>query len=153
MNVFSARATSLATVALILIASLSLKASAQTSPGNLAGTSWQLVQFQGSDGTTRKPDDKTKYTVAFETGNRVSVRFDCNRGTGTWSSEAPGQLRFGNMAITQAACLSLGSLHDRIARDFMNLRTYVLKDGHLFLSLMANGGAYEFEPMTKTQTP
>ncbi len=27
------------------------------------------------------------------------------------------------------------------------VRSYVLKDGHLFLSLMADGGIYEYEPM------
>jgi hypothetical protein len=26
------------------------------------------------------------------------------------------------------------------------LRSYVMKDGHLFLALMADGGIYEFEP-------
>jgi hypothetical protein len=60
---------------------------ASTNIGNLGGTSWQLVKFQGSDDRTLTPDDKSKY-----------------------------------------------------------VRSYVIKDGHLFLSLMADGGAYEFEP-------
>jgi hypothetical protein len=30
----------------------------------------------------------------------------------------------------------------------LELRPVVIKDGHLFLSLMADGGIYEFEPMT-----
>jgi para-nitrobenzyl esterase len=29
------------------------------------------------------------------------------------------------------------------------IRSYVVRDGHLFLSLMADGGIYEFEPVTK----
>jgi para-nitrobenzyl esterase len=29
------------------------------------------------------------------------------------------------------------------------IRSYLIKDGHLFLSLMADGGIYEFEPVTK----
>jgi hypothetical protein len=32
----------------------------------LAGPSWQLVIFQGSDGTTLTPDDRPKYTIEFE---------------------------------------------------------------------------------------
>jgi membrane-bound inhibitor of C-type lysozyme len=40
-----------------------------------------------------------------------------------------------------------GSLNDRIARDLGYVRSYVMKDGHLFLSLMADGGIYEFEPV------
>jgi hypothetical protein len=36
----------------------------------------------------------------------------------------------------------------RIVKDWNFVRSYVIKDGHLFLSLMADGGIYEFEPMT-----
>ena len=38
-------------------------------------------------------------------------------------------------------------LTDRWTKDFMSVRSYVMKDGRLFLSLMADGGIYEFEPM------
>ena len=40
-----------------------------------------------------------------------------------------------------------GSLHDRIVKDREFVRSYILKDGHLFLALMADGGVYEFEPI------
>ena len=49
------------------------------------------------------------------------------------------------MAITRAMCPP-GSLHDRILKDREYVRSYVIKNGHLFLSLMADGGIYEFEP-------
>jgi para-nitrobenzyl esterase len=49
------------------------------------------------------------------------------------------------MAITRAMCPP-GSLHDRIVKQLPYIRSYVIKDGHLFLSLMADGGIYEFEP-------
>jgi heat shock protein HslJ len=39
-----------------------------------------------------------------------------------------------------------GSLHDRIVKQWPYVRSYVMKDGHLFVSLMADGGIYEFEP-------
>jgi len=39
-----------------------------------------------------------------------------------------------------------GSLHDRIIKHWEHVRSYAIKDGHLFLSLMADGGSYEFEP-------
>ena len=32
-------------------------------------------------------------------------------------------------------------------RKFSSIRSYVMKDGHLFLALMADGGIYEFEPL------
>jgi para-nitrobenzyl esterase len=40
-----------------------------------------------------------------------------------------------------------GSLHDHIVRQWGFVRSYTIKDGHLFLSLMADGGIYEFEPI------
>ena len=36
-------------------------------------------------------------------------------------------------------------MHDQIVKQWGNVRSYVIKDGHLFLSLMADGGIYEFE--------
>lgn len=40
-------------------------------------------------------------------------------------------------------------MHDQIVKQWANIRSYVIKDGHLFLSLMADGGIYEFEPIKK----
>ena len=44
-----------------------------------------------------------------------------------------------------------GSLHDQIVKQWENIRSYVMKDGHLFLALMADGGIYEFEPRASTK--
>ncbi|HWH46209.1 MAG TPA: META domain-containing protein [Burkholderiales bacterium] len=112
---------------------------------DLSGTAWQLVKFQGGDDTLLTPDDKSKYTLEFSAGGALSARIDCNRGRGTWKSSAKGQLEFGPMALTRAMCAA-GSLHDRMVKQLPYVRSYVLKDGHLFLSLMADGGIYEFEP-------
>jgi uncharacterized lipoprotein YbaY len=116
----------------------------------LIGTSWQLVKFQGSDDTTLTPDDRTKYTMAFGAGWRLTARIDCNRGSGSWKSSGPNQLQFGPLALTRAMCPP-GSLHDHIVKQLPNIRSYVTKDGHLFLSLMADGGIYEFEPVAKSK--
>jgi heat shock protein HslJ len=105
------------------------------------------VKFQGSDGTTLTPDDPTKYTIDFGREGAVSVRLDCNRGRGTWQTLGPGQLQFGPLALTRASCPP-GSLHDQIARQWSFIRGYVVRNGHLFLPLMADGGIYEFEPNT-----
>jgi heat shock protein HslJ len=119
-------------------------------PAGLDGTSWQLVKFQGGDGLTLKPDDKAKYTIAFGTDGRLSARIDCNRGRGTWKSSGPPQLEFGPLALTRAMCPP-GSLHDRMVKHWPYLRSYVMKDGHLFVSLMADGGIYEFEPASQKE--
>jgi heat shock protein HslJ len=117
---------------------------AQNSAG-LAGTAWQLVRFQGGDDLVRTPDDRSKYTVEFGADGRTAVRFDCNRGAGAWKSGGPAQIEFGPMATTRAACPP-GSLHDQLVKHWPSIRSYVIRDGHLFLALMADGGTYEFEP-------
>ena len=117
------------------------------SPSPLAGTSWQLVKVSGSDGKTEEPDDRSKYTVTFQPDGSVVARVDCNRGRGAWKSAGPNQLELGPLALTRAMCPP-GSMDARIAADWSTVRTYTLKDGHLFLSLMADGGTYEYEPVT-----
>ncbi|HEY6120105.1 MAG TPA: META domain-containing protein [Pyrinomonadaceae bacterium] len=119
----------------------------QNPPVDLGGTSWQLVKFQGSNDSTLTPDDRSKYTIALGTDGRVTARIDCNRGRGTWKSSGPNQIQFGPLALTRAMCPP-GSLHDQIAKHWNLVRSYIIKDGHLFLSLMADGGIYEFEPIT-----
>ena len=117
---------------------------------DLGGTSWQLVRFQGGDDETLMPDGNAKYTLVFGNDGSVSVRADCNRGRGTWKSTGANQLEFGLFAMTQAACPPT-PLNDRVARSWKYLRSYVIKDGHLFLSLMADGGNFEYEPLGQQQ--
>jgi len=121
-------------------------ATPQNTAAGLGGTSWQLVRFQGSDDKLLTPDDPAKYTIAFATDGSVSARIDCNRGRGTWKSSGPNQLQLGPLALTRAMCPP-GSLHDRMVKDWEFVRSYILKDGYLFLALMADGGIYEFEPI------
>jgi len=122
------------------------QSAAAAAPKGLGGTSWQLVQFQGGDDTILKPDDKSKYTLAFGTDGRVSARIDCNRGSGTWKSPDGVRLELGPLALTRAICPP-ESLHDRIVKDWAFVVSYIIKDGHLFLSLKADSGIYEYEPV------
>jgi putative lipoprotein len=110
----------------------------------LVGPVWRLVEFRGGDDTRLIPDDPAKYTLEFKPDGSVNARIDCNRGHGTWKSSGPS-LELGPLALTRMACPP-GSLHDRIVKHWSSIRSYVLKDGHLHLSLMADGGIYEFEP-------
>lgn len=115
-------------------------------PAGLAGTSWQLVRFQGGDDTVLTPDERSKYTLAFNADGALVGRIDCNRARGTWSSPEKGRLELGPMAVTRAMCPP-GSLHDRIVKQLPYVRSYLIRDGRLFLSLMADGGIYELEPI------
>ena len=133
--------------ALLLPIACSVRAPAPQNGGaDLGGTSWQLIKFQGSDDKMLTADDPVKYTIAFGTDGTVNARIDCNRGRGSWKSSGPNQLRFGPLALTRAMCPP-GSLYDRMVKDWEFVRSYILKNGHLFLALMADGGIYEFEPI------
>lgn len=139
-----------ATLLLILFSSGRAQTPTQSALSDLGGTSWQLVKFQGSDDKTLTPGDKRKYTIAFAGDGVVRLRLDCNRGHGTWKSLGANQLQFGPLAVTLAMC-SPAPFNDRIPKDWEYVRSYVLKDGHLFLSLMADAGTYEFEPLRPDQ--
>jgi heat shock protein HslJ len=110
---------------------------------SLTGSSWKLIKIAYSDDTTHTPPDPAKYTLAFLDSGRVSARIDCNRGNGTWKSEAPGKIAFGDMATTKVMCPP-GSLFDKVVRDLPHFTSYVIRDGKLFLSLKADGGIYEY---------
>lgn len=147
-------AGSLAYLAVLLawVCNVCAQTRAHLSPATLSGTSWQLVRFLGSDDKTLMPGERAKYTVAFGSDGSVSVRIDCNRGRGSWKSGGPNQLRFGPLALTRAMCPP-APLNERIPKDWASVRSYTFQNGHLFLSLMANGGIYEFEPLRETETP
>jgi para-nitrobenzyl esterase len=112
----------------------------------LAGTSWKLVKLQAGDETTLVPSDGSKYTVTFGRDGRVTARVDCNRGSSTWKSPRANELQFGSWSMTRAKCPP-GSLYERIVTEGANVRSYSIKDGHLFLSGMSAGGWYELEPL------
>jgi heat shock protein HslJ len=133
----------------IILAAFAFTGRAQTPSPNatsdLGGTSWRLVAFLAGDGTALTPEDSSKYTLAFDPAGQLSVRIDCNRGHATWTSAAANQLQFGPLALTRAMCPA-AALNDRLVKDWQYVRSYTLKDHHLFLSLMADGGTYEYEP-------
>ena len=136
------------TIALATTSSELISAAAQNSGGTkeLAGTSWKLVRLQAGDETTLVPGDGSKYTITFGRDGRVSARVDCNRGSSTWRSPRANELQFGSWSMTRAKCPP-GSLHDRIVTEGAAVRSYSIKDGHLFLSGMSAGGYYELEPL------
>ncbi len=134
-----------------VLSSLTSARGQRSSAGNpLSGTSWQLVKFQGPDERVFAPDDKSKYTITFNSNGKVVARVDCNRANSTWKATAKGKLEFGSWSRTSAKCGS-GSLHDQIVTEGAAVRNFTIKDGHLFLSGMEAGGYYELEPVPGKQ--
>jgi heat shock protein HslJ len=118
---------------------------ARAAAQGLSGTTWQLVRFHDSNGQVLTADDGSSYTVEFRTDDTVAVRVDCHRGRGTWVSRSASQLELGPLALTRATCPQT-PLNAQIAMQWTSIRSYALRDAHLFLLLGSNGGTYEFEP-------
>ena len=112
----------------------------------LEGTSWRLVRIQSMDDRVFTPDDRDKYTLDFGDDGRVAVRADCNRGSGAWHHEPPSGLTIGPVALTRMACPP-DSIEGRFAGNLDHVRSFVLRDGHLFLATMADGAILELEPI------
>jgi hypothetical protein len=91
------------------------------------------------------PADPSRYLVAFAAHGGFIARIDCNRGSRTWSCPQTGQLIFGELASPRAEC-EPGSLCELIIGQWSQVRSYVLREGHLFLALGAEG-VYEYEPL------
>ena len=111
----------------------------------LTGTRWQLVKITSPDDKEDSPGESPAYTLQFLADGTMRVQADCNLGNGSWTSTAPGQLEFGQIAATQALCPP-GSLHDRYLAQFPRVRGYLFEDGHLFLAT-ADDTKVEFKPM------
>ena len=116
------------------------------SRSELAGTTWRLVEIQSMDGQTYKPQGQSKYTIRFDKEGMAGLVVDCNQGSTTWKSTAPSELRFGESIVLTKMLCPRPSLDERFLRDLTYVRTYTMKDGHLYLSTMADGAIYEFEP-------
>lgn len=119
----------------------------------LAGTSWQLLSIQSmsDEQPTVQVETPDRYTLHFLDDGRANMRLNCNRGMGTYKctptdSGDSGQLSFGPIAMTRMFCPQ-PSLDERIARDLDFVRSYLLRGGNLYLSLMADGGIYEWQPL------
>ncbi len=120
---------------------------------DFAGTRWQLVAIQSMDdaqGSTKIPDP-SQFTLEFGQDGQAAFRLDCNRGTGNYTLNPAadgnsGSISFGPIAATRALCPP-PHLDERVARDMAHVRGYLLKEGKLYLSLMADGGIYEWAPL------
>lgn len=140
----------LALVAVAVLAGCAT-ATAPDARQGLAGTQWQLRSVTSMDdaqGRTVVPEPR-RYTLRFDANGNASLQLDCNRGFATWKAEPAvdgltGSLSFGPLAATRALCPP-PRLDERIARDLPFVRGFRLLDGKLYLSLLADGGVYEWE--------
>jgi heat shock protein HslJ len=132
---------------------------AAAAPRALAGTRWRLVEFQSMDDrqATTRPHDASLYTMQLGADGRVQMQLNCNRAQGDWSAEpaadrTSGRFSFGPLAATRALCPP-PSMDETIVAQAPYVRGYLLKDGRLHLSLMADGGIFVWEPDPTAAAP
>lgn len=120
----------------------------------LTGTTWQLVSIE-STAPAEQPgtviDDPSKYTVSFGEDGRAAFRVDCNRGSASWQIDAmgapdSGSLTFGPIALTRMFCPQ-PSADTTVAAALGRVRSFLLADGLLHLSMAVDGGIMHWEPV------
>jgi heat shock protein HslJ len=123
-----------------------------TPEGPLAGTTWRLIEFQSMDDATGalRPRERGDYTLTLSADGTASLQLDCNRASGDWTAEpAPGDssgtFQFGPLATTMALCPP-PSIGEQIGAQLQWVRSFLIRDGRLSLSLMADGGILLWEP-------
>lgn len=114
--------------------------SGRMQPAGLAGTGWELVQLR-EGGRALRVEDPSRYTMAFEAGEQVALRLDCNR-VGAPAIVTPlltgGRIEIGPIATTRAACPP-GSLDTRVAQGLTQAQRYRL-DGDTMRIEQRDGG-------------
>lgn len=120
---------------------------------SLGGSAWRLAEFQSMSDKigSLKPSGPLAVQVRFRDDGQATMKLDCNRGHSTWSAEpsadaSNGRIAFGPIASTRALCPG-PSLGEKFAADAPMIRGYIIRDGRLSLSLMADAGIYIFDPI------
>ena len=85
------------------------------------------------------------YTILLKADNKVQVRFDCNRGGGSFEISL-GKLSFGPIMSTRAACPP-GSLDFRFAKDLQRVVSFFTRNNNLYLELPYDSGTMKFSPV------
>lgn len=137
----------------LLVAALALSGcGSAAAPEPLTGTSWQLLSIESmapAEQPSTTIDEPGLYRVTFGDDGRATFQVHCNRGSSTWQAEAAapdsGSLTFGELALTRMFCPQ-PSADTKVAAALGQVRSYLLSDGKLHMSLQADGGIMHWEP-------
>lgn len=139
------------------VVALALAACGPAKPADpLTGTSWHLVGIT-SMAPNEEPntmiDDPNLYSVMFGADGRATFLVHCNRGSSTWKAQpaAPdsGSLTFGELALTRMYCPQ-PSQDTKVAAALGRVRSYLISDGKLHMSLEADSGVMDWRPAGET---
>jgi heat shock protein HslJ len=117
------------------------KRSANDDGDLLTGRTWEWVATESVSGKQMSVAPE-RYTVRFDTAGGVQVLIDCNRGGGSYTIEDDA-LKLGQLFSTKMAC-GPGSQDRRFVRDLMQVHSFRLEEGSLYLELSGEGGTMMF---------
>jgi heat shock protein HslJ len=106
------------------------------------GVVWTWLSTQTRDGGGVVPEGRERYTVEFRPGGTVSVRADCNRGTGTYTRNGHA-LRIGPIALTRMACPA-DSREAEFVKGLAAVAGHSMVGSDLVLTLKPDGGSMRF---------
>jgi len=119
----------------------------------LVNTQWRLIEFRSMDDAIgiKRTDDSSKYTMRLNGDGTVTLQLNCNSANGTWSTEAGqdlsnGRFEFGSPFMATRVLCPPPSMDELVLSQAPYVRSFLLKDGRLYLSLMADGGIFVWKP-------
>lgn len=126
-------------------------ARAATNVSGLAKTQWRLVEFQSMDDAqgSSRPEVPSRYVLRLDADGTATLWLNCNRVTGTWVARPAGKagqplsgsFGFEHFPDRIKECASPG-MEESILRHAPRVRSFLLKQGRLHLSLVADSGVY-----------
>ena len=111
----------------------------------LIGTTWNLVEIQYSDDTTKTPTDPAAYNVIFLPDGSLGVKADCNRAAGAYTlSGSSLSIRMG--PATMAMCPP-ESLSDEYLQNLSSAASYQISVDTLYIAMQMDAGIMKFRPV------
>jgi heat shock protein HslJ len=103
----------------------------------LVNTSWYLQDFKLASGAILGVSNPRDYTLAFAPNGQLTIRADCNNGTGSYSA-GDGKISIKVLEMTQATC-SANSLSGQFLQALEQAPTYLQTNDTLTLNLPPKG--------------
>ena len=111
---------------------------------DLVGTVWRWQRTRMNDESVTQPPDPSSFTLEFQADGRVTMRVDCNRGTGTYTVDET-RLVIGGVALTRAYC-GPDSLDQKFLKQLEQVTSYLRDGQELVLELKYDSGGMLFSP-------
>jgi heat shock protein HslJ len=111
---------------------------------DLVGTVWLWQRTQMNDDSVIQPPDPSSFKLEFQADGSVTMRVDCNRGTGTYTVDET-RLLIEGVALTRAYC-GPDSLDQKFLKQLEQVTSYLRDGQELVLELKYDSGGMLFSP-------